>query len=257
MKILSLGWGVQSFTLAAMVALGELEPIDAAIHADTTHESALTYDFARRWKPWLEERGVVVVVVATHEKKNIIDKWGGMQIPAFTASPRGDGQIRRQCTHEWKIRPMREWISAELARRGETKTPGRVEQWLGISLDEFQRMKPADVKYITNRWPLIEKRMTRRDCKAWLESHGLEVPPRSACTFCPFKKTEEWRLTKSTPTDWEEATRVDAMIRDARPPEALYIHPSRKPLDEVDLRTAEEKGQLSLWDQECEGICGL
>jgi hypothetical protein len=27
MKILSLGWGVQSFTLAAMVALGELPPI--------------------------------------------------------------------------------------------------------------------------------------------------------------------------------------------------------------------------------------
>ena len=33
MKIISLGWGVQSFTLAAMVALGELEPVDFAIHA--------------------------------------------------------------------------------------------------------------------------------------------------------------------------------------------------------------------------------
>jgi 3'-phosphoadenosine 5'-phosphosulfate sulfotransferase (PAPS reductase)/FAD synthetase len=86
MKILSLGWGVQSFTLAAMVALGELEPIDYAIHADTTHESALTYEFADRWREWLEDRGVLVVVVATHEKKNIIDKWGGMQLPAFTAS---------------------------------------------------------------------------------------------------------------------------------------------------------------------------
>ena len=41
MRVISLGWGVQSFTLAAMVALGELEPIDAAIHADTTHDSVL------------------------------------------------------------------------------------------------------------------------------------------------------------------------------------------------------------------------
>ena len=49
MKVISLGWGVQSFTLAAMVALGELEPVDYAIHADTTHESILTYRFAEKW----------------------------------------------------------------------------------------------------------------------------------------------------------------------------------------------------------------
>ena len=258
MKIISLGWGVQSFTLAAMVALGELEPVDFAIHADTTHESALTYEFASRWTPWLQKRGVVVVVVvASHEKKNIIGKWGGVQLPAFTASANGDGQIRRQCTHEWKIRPMREWISAELERRGITKRPATVEQWLGISWDESQRMKDADVQYIKNRWPLIEKRMRRRDCVSWLEAHGLEVPPRSACTFCPFKKTEEWRLTKSIPADWRSAVEVDAMIRNARPPEAIYIHPSRKPLEQVDFRTAEEKGQLSLWDAECSGICGV
>ena len=43
------GWGVQSWTILAMVALGELGPIDAAIHADTRHESRLTYEFAARW----------------------------------------------------------------------------------------------------------------------------------------------------------------------------------------------------------------
>ena len=46
MKTISLGWGVQSFTLAAMVALGDLEPVDVAIHADTTHEASGTYAFA-------------------------------------------------------------------------------------------------------------------------------------------------------------------------------------------------------------------
>ncbi len=49
MNIISLGWGVQSFTLAAMSALGDLPRIDAAVHADTTHESILTYEFASRW----------------------------------------------------------------------------------------------------------------------------------------------------------------------------------------------------------------
>lgn len=38
MRIISLGWGVQSFTLAAMAALDEIEPVDFAVHADTTEE---------------------------------------------------------------------------------------------------------------------------------------------------------------------------------------------------------------------------
>ena len=37
LKILSLGWGVQSWTLAAMAALGEIPMPDYAVHADTTH----------------------------------------------------------------------------------------------------------------------------------------------------------------------------------------------------------------------------
>ena len=60
---LSLGWGVQSFTLAAMAALGELQGLDVAVHADTTHEGARTYEFAERWTPWLGEHGVTVVTV--------------------------------------------------------------------------------------------------------------------------------------------------------------------------------------------------
>ena len=63
MIALSLGWGTQSFALAAMVALGELPPVDVAIHADTTHERTATYAFAEKWTPWLEARGVRVVTV--------------------------------------------------------------------------------------------------------------------------------------------------------------------------------------------------
>ena len=71
MKVISLGWGVQSFTLAAMAALGETEPVDAAIHADTTHEASGTYEFARQWTPWLEERGVKVVTVQAPDAEPI------------------------------------------------------------------------------------------------------------------------------------------------------------------------------------------
>jgi hypothetical protein len=253
LKIISLGWGVQSFTLAAMVALGELEPIDFAIHADTTHEASGTYDFARRWTPWLEERGVRVVTVKN--TKSITEhrpNWrhDNVDIPAYTVTDKGNGQIHRQCTGHWKIEPMRRYIQS--VRNGEP-----VEQWIGISLDEYQRMKDSDVKYITHRWPLIEKKIMRKGCEKWLSENGIEIPSKSSCTFCPFHNSDLWRVIKNNPVDWAEAVAVDKQIRKAMPPYDLFVHPSRNPLDEVDLRTEQEKGQLSLWDEECSGICGV
>jgi 3'-phosphoadenosine 5'-phosphosulfate sulfotransferase (PAPS reductase)/FAD synthetase len=250
MKIISLGWGVQSFTLAAMSALGELPKVDYAIHADTTHESQLTYEFAQKWTLWLEERGVKAVTVKP-DNAEIINKWGGVSIPIYTASlNKGDGQTQRQCTSDWKIVTMRRWFQAN-----RNKEP--IEQWIGISIDEFQRMKDSDVKYIKHVWPLIDLHMTRNDCKKWLTENGIEIPPRSACTFCPFHNTEEWRRIKTIEHDWNEALLVDNAIRKVRPLLESFLHPSRKPLDEVDFRTAEEKGQLSLWDNECTGMCGV
>jgi hypothetical protein len=252
MKVISLGWGVQSFTLAAMVALGELEPVDAAVHSDTTHEASWTYDFARRWTPWLEQRGVRVVTVQPTRTDPVDNGHGWPDPPYFSQSNKGNGQIKRQCTGAWKIMPQRRWIQAN--RNGKP-----VEQWLGISLDEFQRMKDSSVRYITNRWPLIERRMTRADCVAWLEARGLEVPQKSACYFCPFHSTREWRaLQTSGNGDWKKAVEIDAAIRNIRSQYYdLYLHPSRRPLDEVDFRSEVEKGQMTLWDQECEGVCGI
>ena len=49
----SLGWGVQSWGMVAMIALGVLPPIDYAIHSDTGYERRETYAFAKNWTPWL------------------------------------------------------------------------------------------------------------------------------------------------------------------------------------------------------------
>jgi 3'-phosphoadenosine 5'-phosphosulfate sulfotransferase (PAPS reductase)/FAD synthetase len=234
-----------------MVALKELPPIDYAVHANTTHEYSGTYEFAKRWTPWLEGHGVSVITVKNPQPLHELTSLK-TDIPAYTYNGKTDGRLKRQCTSDWKIAPMRRFIQAH--RNGEL-----VEQWIGISWDESQRMKDSDVKYITNRWPLIEKRMTRNDCIAWLKVHDLEVPPRSACVFCPFHNTKEWQHIKASPVDWQEAVAVDRAIRKARPPYDLFVHPARKPLEDVDLRTEEERGQMMFdgWDSECGGICGV
>jgi hypothetical protein len=245
MKVISLGWGVQSFTLAAMAALGEVESVDVAIHVDTTHEKSWTYEFAARWTPWLEEHGVRVVTVWPNKFDDVI------MIPAFTQSDSGRGQLRRQCTGHWKIVPMRRWLQVN-----REKQP--VEQWIGISTDESLRMKSSDVQYITHRWPLIELGMSREDCERWLEDHGLEVPFKSACVFCPYQSKGMWQKVKASGNgDWTSAVKFDKAIRKVRPPFDLYIHQARKPLDQIDMRTEQEKGQIDLFSEECYGICGV
>ena len=254
LKIISLGWGVQSFTLAAMCALGELEMVDAAVHADTTHEMLATYKFAKMWTPWLEEHGVKVITVSSNSTNRVLR---GEMIPAYTLDKSNPnlwntgGMARRTCTHRWKIIPIRAWLQ-------ENRNKQPVESWFGISLDEAMRMKLSDVKYITNRYPLIEKRMRRSDCVSWIEDHGLEVPSQSSCSFCPFHNLETWRNIKlNNKKDWEKAVEIDYKIRNSRPPHELYLHPSRVPLEDVDLRNLEDHGQLRLWDEECSGVCGV
>ena len=38
--------------------------------------------------------------------------------------------------------------------------------------------------------------------------------------------------------------------------ERLFLHSSRVPLAEADIDSAEDKGQLNLFENECEGLCG-
>ena len=244
LRVLSLGWGVQSWTLAAMAALGEIPPVDYAVHADTTHEMAGTYEHAARWTPWLEEHGVKVVTVQEGRSEVVReDHHGSVMIPAFTDNGDSAGQVRRQCTGDWKIMPIRRFLRSVLPRR---PGPGAVTLVLGISLDEWHRMRTSDVKYIDHDYPLVDLRISRASCVAWLEAHGLEVPPKSGCSFCPYTTLARWRERKGHGgSDWENAVLVDLAIRNKRPGYTLYLHPSRKPLPEA-VQSLADTGQMEM-----------
>ena len=263
-RYLSLGWGVQSFTLAAMVALGDLEGLDVAVHADTTHESQKTYDFAARWTPWLESHGLQVVTVQSKRtavrepNSGKAESQDSVYLPAFTLAHQDGrrGQVKRQCTDNWKIRPLRAYVKTLLPEA--RPYPGAVECWQGISLDEWHRMRTADVKYVLNRYPLVEMLMSRQDCIEYLERAGLEVPPKSACVFCPFHSLSYWRDMRQTgESDWEYAIAVDKVIRNARAHVGfdLFVHPARVPL-ELAVAVPEDSSDYRAefeFDQPCDG----
>lgn len=246
-----------------MMALDEMPKADYLIHADTYHEHQGTLDFKHQHSPWLREHGLTIVEVAYHDTAPI-KEWSGsrsVQIPAFSLdlATGKSGQVERRCTDHWKIRPIRRFIRQELSRRGEPAKPGAAECWLGISLDEWTRMHTSNVKYITHVYPLVDRRMTREACVAWLERHDLPVPPKSSCTFCPFKSIDSWkRMKRAGGLDWREAVAVDAAIRNERPGHTLFIHPYRFPLAEA-VTIPEDQGASQLgFDQLCDGgHCGV
>jgi len=168
-----------------------------------------------------------------------------IELPAFSTWPNGNwsGMLRRQCTNRWKIQPMRRWLSTQL----ESKPPGAVEQWIGITLDESHRAKESDVQYIVNRWPfleMLERPWTRGMVIHWLRENDLEVPVSSSCVFCPFHDDLTWRRIKQADNgDWKRAVEVDRAIRDKRPGYKCYLHSSRKPLEDVRLGIE----QLEMW----------
>jgi hypothetical protein len=174
----------------------------------------------------------------------------------------GEGMVMRQCTREYKVEPIDKEIKRMLGVR---RAPERcVEKWLGISMDEILRMKSSTVAWAVNRWPLIEAEMTRQDCLSWLADNGYPIAPKSSCIGCPYHSDRTWRELKDRyPEAWQDAVEFDEILR--RHPRMRgepYLHRQMVPLAEVDLRTAFEKGQFDLFDEEffdneCEGICGV
>ncbi|GIJ12715.1 hypothetical protein ACFFMR_31005 [Micromonospora andamanensis] len=250
-RYLSLGAGVQSSTLLLLAARGQAPNFDAAIFADTGWEPAPVYAHLRRLEQLAAEAGIPVVRVAAGDiRRDALDPTHRFAAtPLFTLGPHGErGMARRQCTGEYKIKP----IKAEVRRRLGYPHPARVpaglvaQMAIGISLDEIGRARDADVGYMRNVFPLLDLGWRRTDCLRFLAQHGLADTPRSSCVGCPFHDDGFWlALREHSPQEWADAVAFDRSIRngsaranaDGHPLRGqFFLHRQRVPLDEVQLR---------------------
>ncbi len=266
LTVISLGAGVQSSAMAIMAAKGDFPKPDCAIFADTGYEPKMVYNYLELLKKILPYP--VHVVSKGNIKKDMLDSIdNGTRFPTapfFTqnAITGKKGMLRRQCTADYKIVPIRKKIR-ELCNIGYGKHFPKdkyVEQWIGISTDEIQRMKPARDKYILNRHPLIEANMSRQDCIKYLKDNDIPLPEKSACIVCPYHNDAYWHFMKTErPSEFEDAVEFDKNIRTGsrNVRDKLYLHRSCKPLDEVEFNKKENDKQLDMFNNECEGMCGV
>ena len=267
LRVLSLGAGVQSSTLALMIKHGEIPEVDCGIFSDTMGEPKEVY----KWLGWLKKQLPFPVYIISYRnlKQDILDavegKYKFLKIPVYTKNVKTGkiGLLRRQCTTDYKILPIIKKVRELLGykRYKNVKKGTKVEMLMGISFDEAIRMKTNQLPYIENIYPLVDKKITREDCFQWMKNNNYPTPPRSACTFCPYHSNTEWLRVKENKKEWEEVVAMDKAIRKGTSrniDNEIFLHRDCVPLDEVDLEYKqsdlfEDHGQLN----NCDGMCGV
>lgn len=280
LRVLSLGAGVQSSVLLLMSCRGELPKLDAAVFADVQWEPKAVYENLEWLKTQAAVAGIPLHTVSAGNIKESLLRSRPLtegehgtrfaSLPLFVKNADGSqGRMRRQCTKEFKWEPIERFIKRELLglSKGQRAPADAVEHWYGISMDERRRARGRTSAWEINEYPLIglpthylDRRYTRADCLTWFaQRYPDRKLPRSACIGCPNADNKQLRrLRDESPEEWADAVAFDASIRTLRcgMNGATYVHRDMVPLDEVDLSTAEERGQESLWDDECGGHCG-
>jgi hypothetical protein len=274
LRVISLGAGVQSTALYLMALDGELGPRpDVAIFADTQREPPWVYENV--WRLAQEGEGRLPIIVSTigdigESVRRMVGREHGRfaSVPFWSKDPESGkrGRGRRQCTREYKIdvvkREVRRLLGLEKGQRAGRR---RVEEWVGISLDEAVRAKPSRTPWIKTRWPfLFDRPMRRHEILGWLRRRGWPEIKKSACVFCPYRSPLEWDTwRRDNPELFAEAVAWDDEIRHGGTRGLngeQYILDSLRPLRDLPPRAeleAKPSANLDLFNNECEGMCGV
>jgi hypothetical protein len=269
-NVLSLGAGVQSSTLALLYNIGIIKPKpDVAVFADTQAEPQAVYDYLE----WIKQEVDFPIHQITKGKladealkirtsKVTGKKYIRQQIPFFLFKNKvKKGFLPKGCTTEFKILPIRSFLRKHFKIPNKEKNV-RIIMSLGISTDEITRMKDSRVDWIEHKYPLIEQNMSRSDCLKFIEDQGYPQPPKSACIFCPYHSVSYWKkMHKETPEEFNLALEYEKKAKEvyrntdeyADPMYEISIHQHNK----LDQTNQDDLDQRDLFDQDCEGMCGL
>lgn len=266
LRLLSLGAGLQSTAVLLLACEGKIPPFDYALFADTGWEPGTVYEQLAKVTQIAEEAGIPVrSVSADNIRHDALDETARfVTMPLHVRNPDGTkGMGRRQCTGEYKIKPLKAASRELLGYPHPIRVPPHVfaEQAIGISVDEVHRAKDADVRYLHNTFPLLDLGMSRDDCARYLAEREFGDTVKSACIGCPYSGDARLRWLRDHDLDaWQDLVAFDTTIRHGAPRAIkaeepwhgeFFVHRSLRPLDEVDLGPHPEP-HLALVDDDSE-----
>ena len=166
--VLSFGGGVNSVALM-IVLLREGLPFDEAVFADTGGEVPETYQYLETATQYLANHEVPLTVVSKRGRSLYETSWDRQVFPSA---------IWRWSTRDFKVTPI---------QRHYRSLDAHINQYLAIAWDEIHRMKDSRVEYVTNLYPLIDRRLTRADCIDIIQGAGIASPAEKLLLLLPIQ----------------------------------------------------------------------
>jgi len=211
-----------------MICAGEWPKPDLAVMVDSGWDRPSTWQCIREvFMPRLEAAGVRLDIIKTTDymDNGLFDTAGRLKIPAYRLHADGGiSKLHTRC-NSWKGVSVKRWLRAQ----GVTAC----ENWVGIAADEGGRARESPHKWITYRYPLIEKGYTREACFWLCGKHSWPLPHQTSCLMCPQQRNSEWALLRDHyPDEFARACEIDEAIRERDP--GLYLWAKAKPLREFD-----------------------
>lgn len=216
----SCGGGRQSVGIAALIVQGVLPVPDIAVIVDTERENSSTWNYyGEILQPELARVGLDLKRVKKSDFATVdLYRNDDLLIPAFTTETGTIGKLPTFCSNEWKQRVVRRYLRSI----GVTDC----DLWLGISINEADRMKDSGLKWLQHVYPLIDLKMTVDDCLRVIAEVGWPEPYWSSCWMCPNKGKQEWLALSDD--DFRKAQNFEREIQAVDP--FVYLTRTGQPL---------------------------
>lgn len=262
--VFSFGGGVQSSTIYLMLihepkrlfkVMGELP--DKVYFADTGAETQSTYECLRHMQnlrsPLYE---IETVNNGSILESSFADTGNSKASYPFFIKNGITGKVgmaKRICTSEYKIKAIQKAIRKTFNLTKMKLRDNNVSMWLGISIDEIERVKDSRDKWVLHQYPLIELGLNRQDCLDYCDRYNW-TPTKSRCYFCPYQSDVNWAsLKQNSSEEFELACKEDERIRNRflTDGSTAYLHRSCVPLRQVKFKSDDNDN----FGNECEGLC--
>ena len=256
LNVISLGAGKQSsfLLIQALKKTWGWFP-DVTIFADTQNEPPWTYShlaFLQEYA-YSKYRHEITIISAGSLVENNLNYLSGFSSTASSLPLRlanDKGFLYRQCTADFKIKPLRRFLK-------NIKPSRNIIFHIGISLDEIERKTSSNIAYIKNNYPLCDSRIDIKQIRSFFKFSNLPVPGKSSCLVCPFHSQTYWKYLKlNFPAEFNHVCDFDDKIRNwHKASDKCYLHRSCTPLRSCDLSFTPSLFPELI--EECSGICGL
>ena len=178
MNIVSFGAGVNS--TAMLIGMYERGiPADMILFADTGGEKPNTYAHRNEFSEWLVKHGYPEIKTVQDGNRTLEQECLEKHtLPSIVVG-------MRSCSDKYKIRPQNRYLASLPEVVDIWASNERLAKFIGFDAGEPWRVKDSPSQRYENHFPLIEWEWAREECVAAIERHGLKIPPKSSCFFCP------------------------------------------------------------------------